>query len=439
MTPKTKSRHGAVPTFTAFLYLAACHWAIADTHAAGGEIENLDTTIFMSDENTYETYGLGADEPEANFNAMRNGLQFATEQLVISEIKIEAEEIVEDALYSTMNGYIESFDVLESAPIGDQHFIRARLKISPVQIKNTVERFSGIGLGIENTAAIQSDGIAAALRAAQAEFDRRKNQLFVASKLYKDMLKDLPDKAYDFTLDNIEFGSEVPATVTVAGTISYNPQWVKDYQSYYVLIQRLISWLPEEVYIQGSRRWSYSMRKSCYRDESVHYCNKSPVFTLHDGDPDELRFLRSAQFTIDSKSRHFVAEDKAQSNRALEKQYFSGEVPHGLFDGESVFSDKRFPTSLCTYDNKGQLIKRISRLPVGGEVANPSSKDGEWQPRRLEVVNGTDVYTFKLPLDSVANVEERIAPTYWLFIPGSRGVCGKTLQSENERYLFKPA
>ena len=434
MTDKGKSQRRAVLTVSFFLCLIANGCADAAAEAVGGELDDYNTSIFKIDEDTYETYGLGANEPEANFNAIRNGLQFATEQLVISEIKIEAEEIVEDALYSSMNGYIESFDVLESTLIGDQHFIRARLKISPVQIRNTVERFSGIGLGIENTAAIQSDGIASALRAAQAEFDRRKNQLFVASKLYQDMLKDLPDKAYDLTLDNIEFGSEVPATVTVSGTISYNPQWVKDYRSYYVLVHRLISWLPEEVDITAK----LSMRKSCYRDKSVHYCNKSPVFTHQYSTPDRLKFLRSAQFTIDSKGRHFVDADKFQSYRALSKEYFSGEVPHGLYDAESMYSDKRFRMSLCTYDNKGQLIKRISRLQLGGEVANPSLKDGKWQRHRLEIVNGTDVYTFKLSLDSVANVEERIAPTYWLFNPGSQGVCGKTLQSEKERYLFKP-
>ena len=316
---------------------------------------SLDTTILMIDERVYETYGFGDTEPIARFNATRNALQFASRQLVISEIKIDADEIVEDVLYSSMNGYIERFDVLDSIFVGGRHYVRARLQMDPEGIKETVEIFADIGLGIENIGAIDTGSIRSALSSAQAEFGRRLNQLKVARKLYKEMMRDFPSKAYVLELGKVEVDlSDEPAAI-ISGTIAYRSAWIRHYRSHYRIIQDLLKWLPEEIFLQGS--WGtnkYRMRKLCYRDAESHFCNKSPVFfrdrSMVDPYPAALRFLDSAQFVSDSRSRPFLVEDKTQTNSSLSEQFFIRGVPDSTFYQSNAGGDKLLQIVLCTYD-----------------------------------------------------------------------------------------
>ena len=83
-----------------------------------------------------------------------------------------------------MNGYIEAFEVIDTGTTDGEVFVTARMEISDSQIMATVDRYAGIGLGIESTSKVDGSGIRATLQAANAERTRRSNQLYVASKLF---------------------------------------------------------------------------------------------------------------------------------------------------------------------------------------------------------------------------------------------------------------
>lgn len=399
---------------------------------------NLDTTILMIDERAYETYGFGDTEQLARFNATRNALQFATRQLVISEIKIDADEIIEDVLYSSMNGYIERFDVLDSILVAGQHFVRARLQVDPVGIKETIKIFTDIGLGIENTGAIDTGGIRSALSSAQAEFDRRSNQLKVARKLYKEMLRDFPSKAYELELDKVEVDlSDEPAAI-ISGTIAFKPTWIKHYRSHYRIINNLLKWLPKEIFLQGSHgKDKYRMRELCYRDAKRHFCNRSPVFysDRYDPTPASLRFLDSSQFVMDSRSRPFVVKDKTRTNYSLSEQFFIRDVPDSTFDDQNAGGDSLLQIVLCTYDTN-LLYLGGERLRFDGKAASPSLTGGEFRASKFEVFNHIDQFRFRIPVKKVANVEDRRAPVFWQLDP-SRSGCQKNLRDPQQEYIFE--
>ena len=151
--------------------LAGCLLAAAAAFAQS--TDQPDLRIEKIAENTYLTYGFGPTEPEARVNAIRNGLQFATQQAVNVETTVEAGEVIQDSLYSTMNAQVDRFTVTNVSAVGDEIYVQAELEITDSAIKATVDRYRDIGVGIQSRDAQQSSDRASDVQAGFANaFDQ---------------------------------------------------------------------------------------------------------------------------------------------------------------------------------------------------------------------------------------------------------------------------
>ena len=358
-------------------------------------------------DNTYVTYGYGVSEADARSSAIRNGLQYATQQLVISEIKIESDELVTDLLYSTMNGYIEKFDVLESVKKGDEHLIRATLKISDSEIKATVDRFTGIGVGIENTSYVDSGEFQSSIESAYAEMDRRTNQIFVARKLYEEMARGWPEQAYNITLRELTVDKSNPTVATLVANVAYNEDWLDSFEAHQKLIGDLMEWAPSDLTF-GNNQWQ--MIRICFRKVSdlgawkrafdSRECVSSPIY--QNGWGQELTLADGKIF-------------KREYSYEFRRHNYDG----NLTAGSDPFSDRKSPIYICAFDSKRQLINRLETSSTH-LVFNPKKERG-----KLEVfVRTPQLLTRKFPVSQL--VKDGRYPEYFRFSVGS--LCSSTFE-----------
>ena len=362
-------------------------------------------------DNTYVTYGYGVSEADARSSAIRNGLQYATQQLVISEIKIESDELVTDLLYSTMNGYIEKFDVLESVKKGDEYFVRATLKISDTEIKATVDRFTGIGVGIENTSSVDSDAFQSSIESAYAEMDRRTNQIFVARKLYEEMARGWPEQAYNITLKELTVDKSNPTVATLVASVAYDEDWLDSFEAHQKLIGDLMEWAPSDLKFGN---YSWQMIRICFRKVSdlgawkrpfdSRECVSSPIYqTQHYVAAGRL----GTTFYVGRKELT-LADGKIFKEDHNRRQIFRG----NLTAAGDPFSDKNSPIYICAFDSKRQLINRLQTSSTH-LVFNPKKERG-----KLEVfVRTPQLLTRKFPVSQL--VRDGRYPEYFRFSVGS--------------------
>lgn len=205
--------------------------------------------IKVIDKSIYKTYGFGLNETEARNDAIKNGLQYATSQLVITDVVIEGSEVIKDVLYSTMNGYIEEFNVMSVINVEGGVYIEAILKISDSEIKNTIDKFSNVGLIDEKyISKIDSNSLISSLNAANAEIKRKENQLEFASVIVKKMYSGWPSKAYLGSFTGIEIDKNDPTNALIHFSISYEQDWFSQFLEYQNVLNKLTyNWLPSEL------------------------------------------------------------------------------------------------------------------------------------------------------------------------------------------------
>ena len=194
--------------------------------------DQISWQIYELEKNVYSTYGLGATQADARENAIRNGLQFAVRQLVISDLAIEGDEIIRDTVYSTLNGYIERFDVKVTEKVEGEIYIRAELALNETDIKNTVSIFTNIDSGKINSSGIDGEGIQSTIESALAEQTRKKNQAFFAAKLYEKMYRGYPINAYEQTLEQFEIDKSNPSNAYIKIKLNYSSDWMEHYLAY---------------------------------------------------------------------------------------------------------------------------------------------------------------------------------------------------------------
>ena len=81
-----------------------------------------------------EVTGRGDTRWRAREDAIRQALQQVVTQLVIADREIRGNEVIRDDVRSTLNGYVERFEVLAQDVQADQHVVRARIHVSPSRL-----------------------------------------------------------------------------------------------------------------------------------------------------------------------------------------------------------------------------------------------------------------------------------------------------------------
>lgn len=262
--------------------LAGCLLAAAAAFAQS--TDQPDLRIEKIAENTYLTYGYGPTEPEARVSAIRNGLQFATQQAVNVETTVEAGEVIKDSLYSTMNAQVDRFTVTNVSAVGDEIYVQAELEITDSAIKATVDRYKDIGLGIQSRDAQQSAASASDVQAAFAKaFDQIKEKederrrhtanLPVARELYYKLFEGWPEDAYAIELDAIEIDKADPTKAEISIKVEYKKSWLEAFKTNISVLGELMAWAPEVITEVPTKRekaawgftsrWNFYMQKAC--------------------------------------------------------------------------------------------------------------------------------------------------------------------------------
>ena len=94
------------------------------------------SSALASDAQTVTVSGYGADMVEARLDATRNALQKVLKQLVVAETLIENDQIVRDSVLSTMNGFVDKFEIIGATQHERGVKIDARVIVSASRIKN---------------------------------------------------------------------------------------------------------------------------------------------------------------------------------------------------------------------------------------------------------------------------------------------------------------
>ncbi|MEJ5208740.1 hypothetical protein [Denitratimonas sp. CY0512] len=93
--------------------------------------------------------GSGETLEAARLDAIRQATQQVTQQLIVADRKIEDDAIVMDRVLSTMNGYVEKFESLDSGTDANGTWLEARIIISESRIENFIAEVRGSGADVD--------------------------------------------------------------------------------------------------------------------------------------------------------------------------------------------------------------------------------------------------------------------------------------------------
>lgn len=93
-------------------------------------LANGDGTVAVS------VSGYGPTPQDARNDAVRQALQKTMQQLIVIDRRIENDEVTQDRLLSTMNGYVENFEEVKTIRDADQFRVDARVTVAASKIRN---------------------------------------------------------------------------------------------------------------------------------------------------------------------------------------------------------------------------------------------------------------------------------------------------------------
>lgn len=447
--------------------LAGCLLAAAAAFAQS--TDQPDLRIEKIAENTYLTYGFGPTEPEARVNAIRNGLQFATQQAVNVETTVEAGEVIQDSLYSTMNAQVDRFTVTNVSAVGDEIYVQAELEITDSAIKATVDRYKDIGLGIQSRDAQQSVAVAGAsdvqagfanafdqIDAKKAETIRNTKKLPVARELYSKLFEGWPERAYNVKLFSLEIDKKDPTKAKLKLHIQYDESWLTTFKQTRALMGELMSWAPaatEQWQYENEVRhwlkpwenpWTFRMQRSCItnEDQGQRNCVNTPAYHYSTGWVYHWRWLESADFFDGSMN---MSESPRLGAPALGQiNGFVGDVGYvrkkaDRYSRSSPPSSTRVPVIVfCVYDESGVFLSTANLETKKIPATNPgatkaSSGELKWNAdHTIETATRAVSYTLNTDLLTTSS-EDRYAGFFSFHVrfedADLSGICAETFES----------
>lgn len=158
--------------------------------------------------------GRGETTYEARQDAIRQALQQAVEQLVISQQVVSNDRLVLDKISSTMNGFVSEFTPVRTWVENGEMLIEADVVISQSRIENF------IGLTKGSRVSISSENI---LAAAQAERLARTARSEIAIAL----LQDFPASVIEASPVSLSMNANDPDYVDMKATVRWSTQFLR--------------------------------------------------------------------------------------------------------------------------------------------------------------------------------------------------------------------
>jgi len=137
-----------------------------------------------------EVSGEGSTFWEARGDCVRHALQQTMKQLVIAERRIEDDRVLRDSVLSTMNGYIDAFEVLSQTREGGSIILRARVTVSSTKIENFVLSTSG------TSARVDAQGLL-------ADYQRDRMARQSRTEIFVGLFDGFPGGGYDVSLKDL--------------------------------------------------------------------------------------------------------------------------------------------------------------------------------------------------------------------------------------------
>lgn len=156
---------------------------VCTTALPSSKESQADPQVYREETGGVVSYGFGSDKHLAKVDAVRNALNFAVEQIVVVERRIEGDNIVKDMFISSMSGQLGKVEILNFRELDDGEVsAKIRIFLSDGEIKKTYKQFTTAFASPDITKTDLSD-IATQLLTSETEFIRKQTQLSVASKI----------------------------------------------------------------------------------------------------------------------------------------------------------------------------------------------------------------------------------------------------------------
>jgi hypothetical protein len=132
---------------------------------AAAVIGTLASTIAPAQDpqQTVRVTGRGATPYEARQDAIRQALQAAVKQLVVSQQVVQNDKLILDRISSTMNGFVNRFTTVGTTRDGKDFLIDAEVEVSTSRVRNYVGSVSGSRVRIDSEsilAAVEQEKLA---------------------------------------------------------------------------------------------------------------------------------------------------------------------------------------------------------------------------------------------------------------------------------------
>ncbi|MDQ8173104.1 MAG: hypothetical protein P3B76_10520 [Gemmatimonadota bacterium] len=140
--------------------------------------------------------GEGPTRWDARTAAVRLALQQVVQQLVIADRTIQGDSITRDQVISTLNGFVERFEVLEESELDGSYRLKTRVWVSAKNIGQYLAPHA-----LSGGVAVRSDELLAQASAARLQLKSR-------GEMLARMFDGFPDQAIEFTVDPIKAHSD---------------------------------------------------------------------------------------------------------------------------------------------------------------------------------------------------------------------------------------
>ena len=186
--------------------------ALAFGVASSGVAQNQTVTHILE--------GAGETLFDAKQDAIRQALQLSLEQLIVVDRAISDTDIIRDRVISTMNGYVESFDLLDVQQSTGSFRVQAEISISESRIQN----FVGVAVGSDSV--IDGGSLFAEQNRQLAEEQAEELQRQVRGEIFDRLFRGYPTDMLDVELVNIELVDGDPGLADLSFLITYKQGFI---------------------------------------------------------------------------------------------------------------------------------------------------------------------------------------------------------------------
>lgn len=163
-----------------------------------------------------EVVGYGSNVKEARSDGIRQAMQSVLSQLVVTERHVSGDEVLEDSVLSTMNGFIERVEEIEISHFGGETKVHSRITVSTEAIFNYL-REDATGSGIDGLSLF-------------SESERSSGNQAAHSEIFARAFRGFPGQSFETRISSIRPHGADPDKIEIEFEIQARPGWVKNFR-----------------------------------------------------------------------------------------------------------------------------------------------------------------------------------------------------------------